>query len=95
MSHRHPHDDIPDVRDGLTRVERIVLFVLAEAQRERNGRAVPTALLYGRVLEYVDLSEAELQACLRRLSGRADEPPPRSTATVPRVHVTGDHARID
>lgn len=62
---------IPDVRDGLTRLERIVLYVLHETQRERGGRSVPSAMLYGRVLEYVDLSEGELQACLRRLAARA------------------------
>ena len=60
-------ETIPDVRDGLTRVERIILYVLREAQRERQGRAVPTAMLYGRVLEYVNMSEAELQAYLDRL----------------------------
>jgi len=65
-----PYDDLPDVRDGLTRLERIVLTVLAETQRERGGRNVPSAMLYGRVLERIDISEAELQACLRKL-GRA------------------------
>lgn len=63
-----PYDHLPDVRDGLTRLERIVLTVLAETQRERGGRCVPTAMLYGRVLERVDISEAELQACLQRLN---------------------------
>lgn len=62
-----PHDQLPDVRDGLTRLERIVLTVLAEAERERGGRNVPTAMLYGRVLERIDISEAELQVCLQRL----------------------------
>lgn len=50
-----PEDLIPDVRDGLTRVERIVLWVLAEIQAERGGRNVPTAELYGRVVEHLDL----------------------------------------
>ena len=36
-------DAIPDVRDGLTRRERVVLFTLHEVQKERGGRAVPTA----------------------------------------------------
>jgi len=63
-------DTIPDVRDGLTRVERIVLHVLHEAQRERKGRSVPTAMLYGRVLERVDMSQEEVQACLDRLGVR-------------------------
>lgn len=44
-------DDIPDVRDGLTRRERIVLYVLHETQKERRGHNVPTAMLYGRVCE--------------------------------------------
>lgn len=65
-----PHeilDNIPDVRDGLTRIERIVLYVLRETQRERNGRSVPTAMLYGRVLEHINISEDELQSSLDRL----------------------------
>lgn len=64
-------DDIPDVRDGLTRKERVVLFVLHEAQKERGGRNVPTAMLYGRVVEHVDMSVEELQRILGRLTGRA------------------------
>ncbi|MCH8497440.1 MAG: hypothetical protein LAT63_03105 [Marinobacter sp.] len=60
-------DTLPDVRDGLTRTERIVLYVLQETQRELNGRNVPTAMLYGRVLEYVNISEAELHGHLNRL----------------------------
>lgn len=63
-----PRDRIPDVRDGLTRVERVVLHVLSQTQRELRGRNVPTAMLYGRVLEHVDLSHEELQACLSRLA---------------------------
>lgn len=63
-------DIIPDARDGLTRSERIILYVLQKTQHERGGRNVPTAMLYGRVLEYVDISEAELQACLNRWVSR-------------------------
>jgi hypothetical protein len=55
------------VRDGLTRRERIVLWVLSETQKELGGRNVPTVMLYGRVLEHFDLSEAELVAILQRL----------------------------
>lgn len=61
---------IPDARDGLTRTERIVLYVLKQTQEERQGRNVPTAMLYGRVLEYVDMSEAELHGYLDRLGVR-------------------------
>lgn len=62
-------DGIPDVRDGLTRVERVVLYVLHQTQRELKGRNVPTAMLYGRVVEHVDISVAELQRVLQRLIG--------------------------
>lgn len=67
MDQREILDNIPDVRDGLTRIERIILHVLNEAQRERGGRSVPSAMVYGRVLEYVDMSETELQAYMDRL----------------------------
>ena len=62
-------DRLPDVRDGLTRLERAILFVLDETQRERGGAAVPTGMLYGRVLELVDVSVEEFQATLERLVG--------------------------
>ena len=61
---------VPDVRDGLTRTERLVLTVLHETERERNGRSVPTAMLYGRVLEHINLSEAGLHVILNRLGVR-------------------------
>lgn len=63
-------ETIPDARDGLTRTERIILYVLQETQRELNGRNVPTVMLYGRVVEYVDISEAELHVYLDRLGVR-------------------------
>ncbi len=62
-------DRLPDVRDGLTRVERVVLWQLSLLQKERNGRNVPTAMLYGRVVEHVDISVEELQRTLQRLIG--------------------------
>jgi hypothetical protein len=67
---RSPADDLPDVRDGLTRAERIVLATLHELQRERGGASVPTAMLYGRVVERLDLGIDELQAILVRLGAR-------------------------
>jgi hypothetical protein len=63
-------DVIPDVRDGLTRPERVVLWVLSETQKERGGRNVPTAMLYGRVVEHIDMSEDELNRVLIRLGAR-------------------------
>jgi len=62
-----PLEALPDVRDGLSRAERVVLVVLQQAQVERGGRAVPTAELYGRVLEHLDLGEEELVRILGRL----------------------------
>ena len=62
-------DDISDVRDGLTRKERAILYCLQQAQQERGGRNVPTAMLYGRVLELVDISQQEFQTILARFAG--------------------------
>jgi hypothetical protein len=62
-------DRLPDVRDGLTRLERIILTVLSESERERGGANVPTAMLYGRVVERIDVSEEEFLATLQRLIG--------------------------
>ncbi len=66
---RDPRDRIPDVRDGLTRAERIVLWQIDVLQKERGGRNVPTAMLYGRVVEHVDMSVGELQRILQRMTG--------------------------
>lgn len=60
-------DDIPNIRDGLNRKERVVLYCIHQIQRERGERNVPTAMLYGRVIEYVDMSVDELQLILQRL----------------------------
>ena len=62
-------DALPDVRDGLTKKERVVLTVLKRLQAERGDRGVPTAQLYGRVVEHVDLSVEELQRILQRMMG--------------------------
>lgn len=63
-------DFVPDVRDGLTRAERVVIWQLSVLERERGGRNVPTAQLYGRVVEHVDMSVDELQRILVRLGAR-------------------------
>ncbi|TBW58591.1 hypothetical protein EZI54_04180 [Marinobacter halodurans] len=67
MEYQDERDFIPDVRDGLTRVERLILYVLSETQKELGGRNVPTAMLYGRVVEHINMSEAELHLYLDRL----------------------------
>jgi hypothetical protein len=63
-------DDLPDVRDGLTRKERVVLWVLSECQKERHDRNVALPMLYGRVIEHVDMSIGELQRIVERLGAR-------------------------
>ena len=62
--------ELPDVRDGLTRKERVVLYVLHETQKERGGRNVPTAMLWGRVCEHFYISPEELSEMLARLGAR-------------------------
>jgi hypothetical protein len=64
------YDNIPDVRDGLTRKERIVLYVLHETQKERGGRDVPTVMLWGRVCEHFYISPEDLSEMLARLGAR-------------------------
>jgi hypothetical protein len=68
---RIPLEDlIPAVRDGLTRKERAVLYCLQQAQQDFPGRNVPVITLYGRVLEKVDMSQAEFQSILTRMVGK-------------------------
>jgi hypothetical protein len=71
MENRHPYDHLPDAVDGLTRCERVVLWCLHRLQQERAGRHVPTSMLYGSVVEYVDMSIEEMQSILARFVGPA------------------------
>ena len=64
------NDKIPDVRDGLTRQERIVLTVLYQTQKERGDRNVPTAMLWGRVCEHFYISPEDLSEMMARLGAR-------------------------
>jgi hypothetical protein len=74
MSNRDFRDYLPDVRDGLTHRERVVLWCLSELQKERGDRHVPTGMLYGSVVEYVDMSVDEMQSILVRLIGDKRRP---------------------
>jgi hypothetical protein len=69
----HLLDNLPDVRDGLTHKERIILYCLGQLQKEREGRNVPTAMLYGRVIEYFDISMEEFQSLLTSAIGQSHE----------------------
>ena len=64
-----PGGAISERTERLTRLERVILWQLDIAQRERPGRDVPTAMLYGRVVEHVDVSVEEFQRALSRLVG--------------------------
>ena len=69
--HTHdPREYLPDVSDGLTHRERIVLTCLYDLQQARGGRNVPTGMLYGTVVEHVDISVDEMQRILVRLIGQ-------------------------
>ncbi len=63
---------LPDARDGLTRLERVILLEISRLQRERES--APTAMLYGRVLERMDVTQAEFQAVLSKLAGAGNPP---------------------
>jgi len=64
MSHYDSRDDLPDVQDGLTHRERAVLWCLKALQEERDGRHVPTGMLYGSVVEHINMSVEEMQRIL-------------------------------
>ena len=61
---------IPDVRDGLTREQRVILYTLYEAEKERPGKRVPTLMLYGRVCERIPMTKERFKALLANLVGR-------------------------
>ncbi len=70
---------LPDGRDGLTRLERVILVELARLAAERGGASVPTAMLFGRVVERVEVSAGEFQNVLSRLVGRGFTGPDRAS----------------
>lgn len=63
-------DRLPDVRDGLTREQRVVLHVLSQLQKERGDDNVPTPMLWGRVCEYFYISPERLSELLAQLGAR-------------------------
>jgi hypothetical protein len=62
--------NIPDVRDGLTELERIILYELYDLRKEYGDRFIPTILLWGRVVEKLDCSQAEVQHALSGLQSK-------------------------
>ncbi len=69
MNYDASYENIPDVRDGLNKKERAILYCLQQAQQELGDRNVPTIMLYGRVVELVDISQEEFQTILSRFVG--------------------------
>jgi hypothetical protein len=64
------NDGIPDIRDGLTREQRVVLYVLHQLQQERGDANVPSPMLWGRVCEYFYISPERLSEMLAQLGAR-------------------------
>ena len=64
LPNRAPRDSLPDVAVGLTHRERVVLWCLKALQEERDGRHVPTGMLYGSVVEHINMSVEEMQRIL-------------------------------
>ena len=50
---------LPDARDGLNEQERTILFCLHQLQHELDREFVPSIMLYGRVCEILNISEAD------------------------------------
>ena len=48
----------------------MILYTLYEAEKERPGKAVPTLMLYGRVVERLPMSKERFKALLANLVGR-------------------------
>ena len=65
-----PIADLPDVRDGLTREQRVILHELYRAQKESVGRGIPTLMLYGRVCEKISISKQRFKELLAELVGQ-------------------------
>ena len=68
MEKSDPYKNIPDVRDGLTRLERTILNVMYHARKEYGSRMIPTFLLYRRVVELLDVSTEEFSRALERVA---------------------------
>ncbi|MBI4821857.1 MAG: hypothetical protein HY791_36700 [Deltaproteobacteria bacterium] len=66
-------DVLPDVRDGLTRLERMILLTLHELKAEFGDRPVSSVMIYGRVVEKLDASPSAVVDALIRLKGKAPD----------------------
>lgn len=60
--------EISDVRDGLTRKQRVILNCLRKLQAEKPGCHISTVMLYGQVLEIIDIGADEMQAILNTIT---------------------------
>jgi hypothetical protein len=69
MSPHDPRDCFPDVRDGLTHRERIVLQCLHALQQECGRRNIPTGMLHGSVVEHAYMNVEEIRGILVPLIG--------------------------
>jgi hypothetical protein len=68
--HKPASSTLPDVRDGLTELERIILLELRNLAAVCGPRGVSSAMLYGRVCARLPVGTRVFEATLRRLVGR-------------------------
>ena len=61
--------NLPDVRDGLSHRERIMLWCLFELRKEHGDRRIAAGLLYGSVVQHVDMSVEDMKSILLRSVG--------------------------
>ena len=61
--------NLPDVRDGLTHRERIVLWCLHDLQKEHGDGQIPTGMLYRSVFENVNMTVGDMKSILVRFVG--------------------------
>ena len=61
--------NLPEVRYGLSHRERIVLWCLFELRKEHGDRRIAAGLLYGSVVEHVNMSVEETRSILVRFVG--------------------------
>ncbi len=61
--------NLPDVRDGPTRRERIERWCVRELQKEHGDRQFATGLLYGNAVEHNNLGVEDMKSILGRFGG--------------------------
>jgi len=64
--------EFSDVRDGLSRKQRVIIHCLHILEAEKPGCNISTCMLYGRVFEHIDIGVDEMQAILNTITAAGD-----------------------